>query len=621
MTTLAPFDLGTEEPRLVAVVEALRAHTGVLDGATLGRILRRHAGSRGVFSKSDLIRGFRLLQHRYGWQDEQAFVRRLRMKPVRTLSGVAPVTVLTKPFPCPGRCIFCPSDVRMPKSYLSREPGAQRAAQHAFDPYAQTLGRLLALHHTGHPVDKVEMIILGGTWSFYPEPYQLWFVTRCFDAMNDFAEARAASDHGEAIGLGHGHLAYDEIDEEVEGVSATGVDYNQVITRFLTARQGGALVIEEEQGTWEVLEAAHARNEGAAARCVGLVVETRPDHLDLDEVVRIRRLGATKVQIGYQSLDDHVLEANHRGHDVAATRRAMTLLRQGGFKIHAHWMPNLYGSDLEADRVDFARLWDDEDFRPDELKIYPCSLIDTAELMRYHQDGRWQPYGTDDLAELLADCMEQVPPYCRVTRMIRDIPGDDIVTGNKVTNLRQVVDQRLTARGTRSRDIRAREIRGEAFDPDALRLEVVTYDTAIGREHFLQLVTGKEMLCGFLRLSLPREPVTIDEIANSAMIREVHVYGRLAALDTADGERGRRTQHRGLGRRLVAVAVDLASAAGFHDLAVIAAIGTRHYYRRLGFEDGLLYQHRAIGAGDHAVATGAEEQLCHDVLRDRQAMP
>jgi len=594
MTTLAPFDPTPHEGQLVAAVEALRAHSGTVDGRALGQILRRHAKPDGVFSKSELIRGFRLLKARYGWSDEQEFVRRLRMKPVRTLSGVAPVTVLTKPFPCPGRCIFCPSDVRMPKSYLAREPGAQRAAQHAFDPYAQTLGRLLALHHTGHAVDKVELIILGGTWSFYPEAYKLWFVRRCFEAMNDFAGASAASDRGEPVALGDGPRPCVAAEVRVDGCSTTGSDYNRLVSRPARDSERPGRLEAQQRATWGELEAVHARNEGAAARCVGLVVETRPDHLDQAEVLRIRRLGATKVQIGYQSLDDAVLEANHRGHGVAATRCAMRLLREAGFKIHAHWMPNLLGSDPARDREDFARLWDDADFRPDELKIYPCSLIESAELMRFHQDGRWQPYATETLVELLADCLVSVPPYCRITRMIRDIPGDEIIVGNKVTNLRQVVEQTVAARGAVSRDIRAREVRGLSIEAADLHLEVVTYDTAIGEERFLQWLTPGGALCGFLRLSLPRISASLDEIAGSAMIREVHVYGRLARLGSTRTTGSLRAQHRGLGRRLIEAASEMAAAAGFTDLAVIAAVGTRDYYRGLDFRDGALYQHRAL---------------------------
>ncbi|MGI6303764.1 MAG: elongator complex protein 3 [Verrucomicrobiota bacterium] len=539
----------------------------------------------GFFSKAQLVQGFRRFAGAYGWTDQESlFLSLVRMKPIRTLSGVAPVTVLTKPFPCPGQCIFCPNDVRMPKSYLANEPGAQRAGQYRFDPYLQTLNRLRAMHTIGHSVDKVELIVLGGTWSFYPEAYQIWFIKRCFDAMNTFHP-----EIGDPAAGGWMELpAYSDLES---GDPAR--TYNEVVTAYLRSQLGGHTTHREESADWAQLEEAHRANEGALARCVGLVLETRPDHIDEAEVTRLRRLGATKVQIGVQSMSDEVLRLNKRGHDVDATRRAFALIRQAGFKIHAHWMPNLYGSSPAADVEDYVRLFEDPAIRPDELKIYPCSLIESAELMGHYRRGEWRPYSSAELVELLADCMERTPPYCRLTRIIRDIPGTDIVEGNKLTNLREEVERALERRGTRSRDIRAREVRGSEVDPEAVRLERVSYETAIGRELFLQFVDGTDRLIGFLRLSLPSAPVFLEEIAGSAMIREVHVYGALAGFGERDG--GKR-QHRGYGRRLVEEAAAIAVEAGYADLAVVSAIGTRAYYRGLGFKDDLLYQHLALEA-------------------------
>jgi elongator complex protein 3 len=579
------FDPAEHESELEGLLAAL--HLG-LDDRELQRLLRRHPKKTGAtFSKSEIIRGFRHLAPRLGLSEAE-LVARLRAKPVRTASGVAPVTVLTKPYPCPGKCIFCPNDVRMPKSYLSREPGAQRAAQHDFDPYGQALGRLLTYHHNGHPVDKVELIVLGGTWSFYPEEYQIYFVRRLFDALNDFCPEEAA----ESAAHLRGPLSFDPLDETIDGRHMART-YNQVVTAYLRRNQGGELENAAESADWPSLEEAQRRNEKAHARCVGLVIETRPDHLPDEEVLRIRRLGCTKVQIGIQSLDDQVLEKNKRGHDVEATRRAMLKLRAAGFKLHAHWMPNLLGATPESDAEDFRKLFAEEDFRPDELKVYPCSLIESAELMRHFESGDWRPYGEEELVSLLELCLLEVPEYCRVTRMIRDIPGDEILVGNKVTNLREVVERRLAARGLASRDIRAREVRRRAAAPEELTLDRQEYATSLGREIFLQFVDGERRLAGFCRLALPAAPVAIPEIARSAMIREVHVYGTLAGFGGSGTEV--HTQHRGLGRRLVEAAAEIAGEAGFADLAVISAIGTRDYYRGLGFADGVLYQHRQLG--------------------------
>jgi len=307
------------------------------DQRTMASILRRFPRpGGGFFSKSELVQGFRYLSRRADWPyRESDFMPRIRMKPVRTASGVAPVTVLTEPFPCPGRCIFCPSDVRMPKSYLSDEPGAQRAAQHRFDPYRQTLSRLLTFHNTGHAVDKIELIVLGGTWSFYPEEYQVWFIERCFDALNDFESVAVGA--AEEVALPG--VAFEAIEGRVEGRRVerefSTHNYNTVISDFLDASQVESELRSSGTCDWESLAAAQRRNETALARGIGLSIETRPDHIS-EEVRRIRRLGATKVQIGYQSLSDEVLRLNRRGHDVAATRRAMHWLRQAGFKIHTH---------------------------------------------------------------------------------------------------------------------------------------------------------------------------------------------------------------------------------------------------------------------------------------------
>ena len=585
-----PFEPKRHTAELLPIIEEIRG-LDALDAGTLHRLVRKYPKEgRGAFSKSEIIRGYRFFKASEGWDDddESAFVERVRMKPIRTQSGVAPVTVLTKPYPCPGKCIFCPSDVRMPKSYLSREPGAQRAAQHDFDPYGQTLGRLIAYYNTGHQVDKVELIILGGTWSFYPEPYQIWFIKRCFDAMNDFALARGSSElRPQEI---RGAVGFRALGEKVDG-RAVARTYNQVVTGYLSEQLSGDLLAAEEQASWGELAAVQRRNETATARCVGLVVETRPDHLSEDEVVRIRRLGGTKVQIGFQSLSDEVLAKNRRGHDVAATRRAMRLLRAAGFKLHAHWMPNLYGADPASDVRDFARVFEDPDFRPDELKIYPTSLIESAELMAFYESGDWRPYREDELLDVLTQCLLAVPEYCRVTRMIRDIPGDDIHVGNKITNFREVVERELLRQGLASRDIRAREIRGETVDPANLSLDRQEYTTSVGREVFLQFVTPERKIVGFCRLALPAAEAAIPEIASSAMIREVHVYGVVVGLGDA---RQDRSQHLGLGRRLIDAGAEIAADQGFADLAVISSVGTREYYRRLGFADGELYQHRTL---------------------------
>lgn len=588
--TFRPQDYEAELSAIIAACHDAPA----LDDAALQGILRRHPkDGRGFFSKSEIIRGYRWLAARGSLSgSEEEFLRRMRMKPVRTRSGVAPVTVLTQPFPCPGRCIFCPSDVRMPKSYLSSEPGAQRAAEHRFDPYHQTRSRLEALAAIGHPVDKVELIVLGGTWSSYPESYRLWFLTGCFRALNDFeAPGREPPQRRPAPARECDGFAFEQQEDTVRG-AAGGPDYNQAMTS-LFARHPHSRPQAEGLVGWGELEAAQTRNESAFAHCVGLSLETRPDAVSEQEVVHLRRFGATKVQIGYQSLDDRVLRLNRRGHDTAATRRAMQLLRGAGFKIQAHWMPNLYGSSPDNDVRDFVRMFEDADFRPDELKIYPCALVKSAELMRPYEEGSWRPYDQEELRQVLAACLLATPRYCRLSRVVRDIPSTDIVDGNKLTNFRELVEESLRLEGEQAGDVRSREIRGLSPRREELRLKTTEYATSVGREVFLELVTADDRLAAFVRLSLPRTPPAVPEIAGSSVIREVHVYGELVGL----GDRsGGGAQHRGLGRELVAEARLRSRDEGYRDLAVISAVGTRDYYRRLGFRDGALYQHLELTA-------------------------
>ncbi len=498
---------------------------------------------RGFFSKSNLVAGYRHLVEEGDLDDDPSLMQRIRMKPMRTQSGVAPVTVLTAPAGCPGECIFCPDDARMPKSYIYDEPGCQRAERDGFDPYAQTLGRIRAFESIGHTADKVELLILGGTWSAYSRDYREWFVRRCLDAMN------AAN-------------------------NPSYVDADSV-------------------------EAAQVANVHSSNRNVGLVIETRPDWVTPDEIRHLRKLGVTKVQIGVQSLDDEILTMNKRGHDVAAVRHALGLLRTAGFKLHLHWMPNLYGATPQTDRVDFARFFGDPAIRPDELKIYPTSLIGGTELYERYKAGEYRPYTLEELVELLVGVKPTIPPYTRVNRLFRDIPAHHIEAGVTVSNLREVVHAELASRGLQCGCIRCNEVRRNKVRADAVELRDYTYDTDLTREHFLHFVTtdteSPGLIAGFLRLSLPRSEnvgsrAFLDEIAGSAMIREVHVYGPALSLngDSASAGGGD-AQHRGLGSRLLDEARRISKQSGYERIAVIAATGTKAYYAERDFEAGELY--------------------------------
>jgi len=556
-------------------------------------VLKNHAKPEGgIFAKDELVAGYNMLVKSGELLENEELLSIIKLKPTRSISGVVPVTVLTKPFPCPGKCIFCPNDIRMPKSYLSDEPGAQRAEKNMFDPYLQTYNRLLALNAGGHKLAKIELIVLGGTWSFYPENYQIWFIKRCFDALNEFGQ----NDKREEITTENIYFAEEKIGPQFNAKGKRR-SYNELVSE----KEVKAYGIHNPQkisqvATWSELLSAQKLNETATARCVGLVLETRPDYISEAEIIRVRKLGATKTQIGFQSLQDNVLELNHRGHDVAATEKSVALARAAGFKIHAHWMPNLYGSTPELDKQDYLKLFT-APFQPDELKIYPCSLIETAELMDYYKKGLWKPYTEEELLDVLSFCLENTPRHVRLTRVIRDIPSTDIVVGNKKTNFREIAERHLTKREGLLHDIRAREVKGDSIDPLKLSLKISEYNAhsslGLTKELFLEYITPEDKICGFLRLSLPVNKTAkhfIAELQDSAMIREVHVYGVAQLLGVGGNNKGFTSQHLGLGTKLITKAKELAKEAGFEKLAVISAIGTREYYRKQGFLDEELYQ-------------------------------
>ena len=341
------------------------------------------------------------------------------------------------------------------------------------------------------------------------------------------------------------------------------------------------------------LAEAQERNETAAHRNVGLVIETRPDEIDLREIKWLRTLGVTKVQMGAQSLDDRVLELNERGHTAARTLQATAMLRAAGFKVVLHWMPNLLGATIDSDREDFQRLW--QGYCPDEIKIYPCQLLEDTGLYEFWKRGEYTPYTTQELVDLIADVKPGIPVYCRVNRVIRDIPSTHVVEGNKRTSLRQDVMAELERRGQRCNCIRCREVRGQQVDPADLRLEDFTYPAATAEEHFLQFLTPDEHVAGYLRLSLPQAgapQLGLADLEGAALIREVHVYGQ--SLPVGADQAGA-AQHSGLGTHLLQRAEEIARQAGYNRMAVIAAIGTRRYYQGRGFHKGELYLVKTIG--------------------------
>lgn len=453
----------------------------------------------------------------------------IQKRSVRTMSGVAPVTVMMKPFPCPGKCIYCPTDVRMPKSYLPSQPAAQRALRQKFNPYAQVFVRLKALCMTGHEISKVELRVLGGTWSYYTKRYQIWFLKRCLQAMNEF---------------------YLKLDDEK---------------------------IEKQKFSWEQIV---KQNETAKVRCIGINIETRADFIDKKEIRRLRYLGVTKVELGVQTTDDRVQEITKRGHDLESVRLATVLLKDSGFKIGYHMMPNLPGSTVELDKRMIGELFVDDKYQPDYLKIYPCVVVPKSILSFRYRKGLFKPYEQNVLEEILLEEMKSVPEWCRIDRIARDIPANDIEAGFKTSNIRQILEERLRKTGTPCRDIRAREIQNALVDLKNVKLVVRKYSASGGQEYFISYEDVKQdKLIALIRLRFPKKTF-IPELKDAALIREIHVYGKQVSVgNKVKGEK----QHAGWGTRLMNEAENLAKNAGYKKMAVIAGIGTREYYKKKNY--------------------------------------
>lgn len=564
-----------------------------LTSKSIDRILKNHPmdGSK-IFSRDKLIKGLEFVWQKQKLDDavKNRILESIKLKPTRSISGVSTVTVLTKPFACPGKCLFCPNDVRMPKSYIATEPGAQRALMNRFSPFLQVWNRLTALKNIGHPTDKIELLILGGTWSYYPESYRVWFVSECFRALNEFDANKNPEFKGRSVSLKK-HLEVDFNDELRKKLG--NKPYNQLIqtSEFNThfAKYISDESNKELRALWNNLEKQHRYNSKANCRCVGLVLETRPDAITNEEVLKLRKLGATKIQLGIQVLNDKISDLNKRGEHKKHTAEAFKLLRAGGFKIHAHMMTNLYKATPKTDLKSYKDLFTLKDYKPDEVKIYPTSVIKNTELEKLFSEGKYKPYTTQELIELVAKLMETTPQYCRITRVIRDIPSTEIFAGNKSTNLREVVEWKLKKQGKKNENIRAREIKNELVSMKDLKLDIVEYKTTGSTELFLQYVTTQNKIAGFLRLSLPesKKSLITNQLDGCAIVREVHVYGPSLELDKISSGQA---QHLGLGTKLIQKAKELALENGFKKLAVISSIGTREYYNKRGFKLTGYYQ-------------------------------
>ncbi len=514
-------------------------------------------------------------------QRSSEFEKSLMTRAVRTASGVAVVAVLTKPSDCPGKCLYCPSEKGMPKSYLSNEPAVMRAIDNNFNPYRQVQSRLKALELNGHSTDKIELIVMGGTFSYFPKSYQKKFVAECFRAANEYGKRKDKSEK-----------------RKIE------------------------------------LETEQDKNESAKHRIIGLTLETRPDYIDAKEIKNFRELGCTRVELGVQSIFDDVLKLNKRGHNISETIRATKLLKDAGFKINYHMMPGLYGSSPKKDVEMFRQLFGNPDFQPDMLKIYPTVVIKNSQLYEVWKQKKYKPLTDKQFEKFIIKIKNEIiPPYVRIARLVRDVPTPSIEAGPTVSNMRQIVEKKSHCQCIRCREVKnTYNIKdlpavATALQTGKIILDRIDYDASGGKEIFLQFVSSpspsgrgikgegyKQKLFALLRLRIPSsifpralschsreggnpecKPTTqttdqiknnplhelFPSLQNAALIREVHTYGKLAQIDKKDKTS---PQHIGLGKKLIKEAERIAKEEfGAKKIAIISGIGVRGYYRKLGY--------------------------------------
>ncbi len=438
----------------------------------------------------------------------------------RTISGVTPVAVMTQPMKCPGQCIYCPTYPATPQSYTTESPAVLRANRCHYDTKRQIKLRLKTLSQMGHPTDKIELIVMGGTFLASPEDYQYQFIKDCFDALNG-----------------------------------------------------------EESTT---LEEAKQLNQTTRHRCTGLCIETRPDWCRQEEIERMLEFGTTRVELGVQTLDDEIYQLVNRGHSVADVVSATTLLREHGFKVHYHWMPGLPGLTPEKDLELFRHLFSDGSFRPDGLKLYPTMVVAGTELEKWYQEKRYQPYDANTMINLLVEIKSMVPKYVRISRVLRDIPAKFIVAGCK-DSLRGVIKQRMKQKAIECKCIRCREYGHRARDgwgigePKMVRMD---YEASGDKEIFLSFEDEKETLFGLLRLRVQSNPVTVlgqETPGNLALVRELHIYGPEVPLtEQKEGA----AQHKGLGKALLREAERIARHEfQAQQMVILSGVGAKEYYR------------------------------------------
>lgn len=485
-------------------------------------------------------------------------------KETRTQSGVVPVAVMTKPSKCPhGKCVMCPGGIKsyfgnVPQSYTGHEPATMRAMRAKFDSYVQIFNRLEQYVLLGHPIDKIELIIMGGTFPAEKKKYQEEFVAGCFKAMNDFSE----------LFFKNNELNLTKFKEffELPRNAQDNERYSKIQTKI--AKIKGKLNLEKEK----------TKNETAKARCIGMTIETRPDWGFLKQGNEMLKLGCTRVELGVQTIYDDVLKKIKRGHTLADTKKSIQELKDLGFKLNFHFMIGLPGMSKQKDILAMKELFENPEFRPDMLKIYPCMVSKGTVLHNWMKQGKYEPITTQEAAEIISEGKRFVEKYCRIMRIQRDIPPKFMEAGVDRSNLRQYVDEMMNKKGIKCRCIRCRE-HGMLTGKEKVIYHVQKYDSSNGKEFFFSADTNKDAILGFARMRYPSRNLRKEITSNSAIIRELHVYGNVVPI----GEKGD-VQHKGIGKELMNLAEKQAAKDGKNKIVVISGVGAREYYRKIGYK-------------------------------------
>ena len=513
------------------------------------RICREHC-SGGFMSNSKILQ--------YAREDELEFLRPLLMKkPTRTISGVAIVAIMCHPHKCPhGRCKYCPESSIAPPSYTGEEPAALRARMFNYHPYIQTFNRLYQLKNIGHAIDKVELIIMGGTFASRCLDYQEWFVSQALRAMNDFS----------------------------------------TLSKTIAPNQREITVMPPEN--FQYLHDIQKTNEHSKVRCVGLTFETRPDYSKVEDINRMLSYGVTRVELGVQTLYNHIYKRVDRGHSIGDVIEANGLLRDSAIKVAMHMMPGLNSSD-RSDKFMFRRLFNESSYCPDMLKIYPCLITEGSEFYEMWKNGEYEPYTSQQAVELIVDVKKHLPKWVRTMRIQRDIPATLISAGVKKSNLGELVYNRLKEEDIQCQCIRCREVghkKSQGVEADYNRLELLRtdYDVCGGKEIFLSIEdTDNDILIGFTRLRIPSDNIFRPEITDSsALIRELHVYGQMQKLGQ---NQANLWQHKGFGSQLLSEAENIAKNEFDKDkMLIISGIGVRDYYRKFDYHKNGAYMSKFI---------------------------